>query len=138
MSTQFPVRLLISFVLAFTGNSAFAQEANPYDVMGEPGIAQPSTIELDQKTAMHKPTVIIFDVNETLLDLAPLKASVGKALGGREEFLPLWFSMMLHYSLVETLTGHYHSFEEIGTAALMMVAKTQGIELAVYYTHLTL
>ncbi len=78
---------------------------------------------------MPKPKVIIFDVNETLLDLAPLKTSVGKALGGRKEFLPLWFSMMLHYSLVETLSEHYHSFGEIGTAALMMVAKTQGIEL---------
>lgn len=78
---------------------------------------------------MSKPEVIIFDVNETLLDLAPLKASVGKALDGREEFLPLWFSTMLHYSLVETLSGSYHGFGEIGTAALMMVAKTQGIEL---------
>ncbi|GJL84185.1 MAG: haloacid dehalogenase [marine bacterium B5-7] len=97
--------------------------------MDEPGIAQPSTIELDQKTAMDKPKAIIFDVNETLLDLAPLKASVGKALDGREELLPLWFSTMLHYSLVETLTGNYHSFGEIGIAALMMVAKTQGIEL---------
>lgn len=97
--------------------------------MDEPDIAQPSTIELDQKIAMLKPKVIIFDVNETLLDLAPLKASVGKALGGREELLPLWFSTMLHYSLVETLTGNYHSFGEIGTAALMMVAKTQGIDL---------
>lgn len=78
---------------------------------------------------MSKPKVLIFDVNETLLDLAPLKTSVAKALDGREEFLPLWFSTMLHYSLVETLSGHYHSFGEIGTAALMMVADTQGIEI---------
>ncbi len=78
---------------------------------------------------MPKPRVLIFDVNETLLDLAPLKASVGKALGGREEFVPLWFSTMLHYSLVETLSGNYHSFGEIGTAALQMVAESQGIEL---------
>ena len=78
---------------------------------------------------MPKPKVLIFDVNETLLDLAPLKASVGKALGGREEFVPLWFSTMLHYSLVETLSGNYHSFGEIGTAALKMVAESQGIEL---------
>ncbi len=78
---------------------------------------------------MPHPKVIIFDVNETLLDLAPLKTSVGKALGGREEFLPLWFSTMLHYSLVETLSDNYHSFGEIGTAALMMVAETQGIQL---------
>ncbi|QDV25758.1 haloacid dehalogenase type II [Aureliella helgolandensis] len=75
------------------------------------------------------PQVLIFDVNETLLDLAPLRASVGKALDGREDLLPLWFVTMLHYSLVETLSGEYHSFGEIGTAALMMVAETKGIEL---------
>lgn len=76
-----------------------------------------------------KPKVIIFDVNETLLDLAGLKASVGEALGGREDLLPLWFSTMLHYSLVETMTGEYHHFGEIGTAALLMVAERQSIDL---------
>jgi len=78
---------------------------------------------------MPKPKVLIFDVNETLLDLAPLKESVGKALGGREEFVPLWFSTMLHYSLVHTLCENYVGFGEIGTAALKMVAESQGIEL---------
>ncbi|QBG47620.1 haloacid dehalogenase type II [Verrucomicrobia bacterium S94] len=77
------------------------------------------------------PKVIIFDVNETLLSLDPLKKSVGEALGGREDLLPLWFSTMLHYSLVETLSDSYHSFGEIGTAALMMVAETQDIEMTV-------
>jgi len=84
----------------------------------------------DPKIPMTKPEIIIFDVNETLLDLAPLKKSVGEALGGREEFLPLWFSTMLHYSLVETLSDNYHSFGEIGTAALMMVAEKQGLTLS--------
>lgn len=84
---------------------------------------------LNNKNSMKRPEAIIFDVNETLLDLAPLKKSVGKALNGREDLLPLWFSTMLHYSLVETLSGTYHAFGEIGTAALIMVAETQGIEL---------
>ncbi|MDZ4848785.1 MAG: haloacid dehalogenase type II, partial [Pirellulaceae bacterium] len=84
----------------------------------------------ERNRSMSRPTVIIFDVNETLLDLAPLKKSVGKALDGREEMLPLWFSTMVHYSLVETLSGHYHDFGDIGTAALMMVAETHGIELS--------
>ena len=110
--------ILTVFFLAFGGNSAIAQNANE------------STHEQQSEKLMPKPTVIIFDVNETLLDLAPLKESVGKALGGREDLLPLWFSTMLHYSLVETLTGEYHSFGEIGTAALMMVAETKSIELA--------
>jgi 2-haloacid dehalogenase len=78
---------------------------------------------------MEKPKIIIFDVNETQLDLAPLKVSVGEALGGREDLLPLWFSTLLHYSLVETLTGNYHTFGEIGAAALMMVAERQSLEL---------
>ncbi|MFG0267264.1 MAG: haloacid dehalogenase type II [Rhodopirellula sp. JB055] len=78
---------------------------------------------------VSRPKVIVFDVNETLLDLAPLKSSVGKALNGREDLLPLWFSTMLHYSLVETLSGEYHDFGEIGTAALMMVAQREGIVL---------
>ncbi len=56
---------------------------------------------------MTKPKVLFFDVNETLLALAPLKVSVGAALGGREDLLPLWFTTMLHYSLVDTLTDNY-------------------------------
>ncbi|CAH1385353.1 haloacid dehalogenase type II [Candidatus Nitrotoga sp. M5] len=72
---------------------------------------------------------MIFDVNETLLDLAPLRTSVGKALKEREDLLTLWFSTMLHYSLVETLTNNYHDFGQIGAAALMMVAESHGIAL---------
>ena len=84
---------------------------------------------MHEMESLPKPKVIVFDVNETLLDMTPLKKSVGEALNGREDLLPLWFSTMLHYSLVETLTENYHSFGEIGTAALMMVAETQGIEI---------
>lgn len=78
---------------------------------------------------MPKPKVIFFDVNETLLDLGPLQASVGKALGGREDLPPLWFSTMLHYSLVDTITENYRPFADIGVAALMMLAEQQGIPM---------
>ncbi|GAB4182096.1 MAG: haloacid dehalogenase type II [Wenzhouxiangellaceae bacterium] len=79
---------------------------------------------------MPAPKIIVFDVNETLLGLSPLRQAVGKALDGREDLLPLWFTTMLHYSLVETLTGQYRDFGEIGVAALLMVAEKEGIELA--------
>jgi len=74
--------------------------------------------------------VIFLDVNETLLDLDPLKKSVTKALDGREGLVGLWFSMMLHHSLVDTLTGKYHDFSEIGVATLQMLAESNGIELS--------
>jgi 2-haloacid dehalogenase len=78
---------------------------------------------------MKRPKVIFFDVNETLLDLNPLKKSVGAALGGREDLLPLWFTMMLHYSLVDTLTNNYRGFSQIGVAVLMMIGEKQGIDI---------
>lgn len=77
-----------------------------------------------------RPKVIFLDVNETLLDLAPLKVSVTKALDGREGMVGLWFSMMLHHSLVDTLTGKYHDFPEIGVATLRMLAESNGIALS--------
>lgn len=76
-----------------------------------------------------KPKVIIFDVNETLLDLENMKASVGKALNGREELLPLWFSTMLHHSLVVSATGDYQTFGNIGVASLQMVAEINDIAI---------
>lgn len=76
-----------------------------------------------------KPKVIFFDVNETLLDLGNVGKSVSKVLGGRDELVPYWFTTMLHYSLVETLTGEYHSFAEIGIASLEMIANQNNIAL---------
>lgn len=81
------------------------------------------------ESKLHKPKVIIFDVNETLLDLESMRKSVGAAIGGREDLLPLWFSTMLHYSLVVSATGEYDSFGNIGAAALQMVAEINGIDI---------
>ena len=78
---------------------------------------------------MARPEVIFFDVNETLLDLTPLKESVGETLGGRPELAPLWFTMLLQYSLVSTVADRYNNFDEIGAACLRMVAKSLGLEL---------
>ncbi|MBH3423974.1 MULTISPECIES: haloacid dehalogenase type II [Pseudomonas] len=81
-------------------------------------------------TETKAPSVIFLDINETLLDLEPMRASVGQALGGRPELLGLWFSTLLHYSLVETSTEQYHDFGTVGTAALMMVAQAHGVQLS--------
>lgn len=113
--------ITLTFLMAILSN------LNAQEALQDKGIKVP--LENENIQLLPKPKVIIFDVNETLLDMIPLKKSVGKALNGREDLLPLWFSTMLHYSLVETVTGNYHDFGEIGTAALMMVAETQGIDI---------
>lgn len=85
---------------------------------------------LSAQVAAPKPKVIIFDVNETLLDLESMRSSISKALGGKKGLLPLWFSTMLHHSLVDTVSGQYHDFGQIGVAALQMVARNNGIKLS--------
>ena len=78
---------------------------------------------------MARPKVIFFDVNETLLDLKPVQKTVGEALGGRPELVPLWFTTMLQYSLVTTVADRYSDFGEIAVACLRMVARNHGIDL---------
>ena len=51
---------------------------------------------------MARPRVILFDVNETLLDLRPVKEGIGKLLGGGPDAARLWFTTMLQYSLNRT------------------------------------
>ncbi|NVK57787.1 MAG: haloacid dehalogenase type II [Alteromonadaceae bacterium] len=77
----------------------------------------------------ERPDVIIFDVNETLLDLTHMRESVSTALNSKQELLPLWFTTMLHYSLVGTVSGRFEEFGAIGVAALQMVAHNNGISL---------
>lgn len=74
--------------------------------------------------------VVFFDINETLLDLTSIATSIANALGGRPDLVPLWFSNLLHHSVVETLTGQFHSFGEIGVAALKMVAENRNIPMS--------
>ncbi len=77
-----------------------------------------------------RPKVLFFDVNETLLDLTEMKATVSTALHGRDDLLSLWFTTMLHYSLVTSASGHYEHFGHIGAAALQMVAANKRITIS--------
>lgn len=119
MNMKLVTLAIILVAIGLSGSNALAQNSD-----------SATTPPSKQASPMPRPKIIVFDVNETLLDLAPLKTSIGHVLGGREDLLPLWFSTMLHYSLVETVSGNYHSFGEIGTAALMMFAETHGIQLS--------
>ncbi|PHQ29163.1 MAG: haloacid dehalogenase type II [Leeuwenhoekiella sp.] len=68
-----------------------------------------------------KPKLILFDVNETLLDLKPLARRINTTLSNNLAF-DLWFSSLLHYSLVETTTGNHEDFSKIAKATFEMTA----------------
>lgn len=75
-------------------------------------------------------TTLFFDVNETLLDIQPLKDVISKTLDNRKELADLWFVSLLHNSLVDTASGGWHSFAEIGNAVLTMLAAQHNIQLS--------
>lgn len=78
---------------------------------------------------MSRPKALFFDVNETLLNLNDLRTSISKVLRGRDDLLALWFRMLLHYSLVESASGQFRPFGEIGAAVLQMVGNNIGLEI---------
>jgi len=76
-----------------------------------------------------KPTVLLFDVNETLLDMTPLKKMVAEVL--QDPKAPeLWFATMLQYSLAATVSGQYFAFPEIGAAVLQMLARNIDVAIS--------
>ncbi len=70
--------------------------------------------------------VQIFDVNETLLDMQAVKSAIAAALDGNDTLVPVWFSTLLHHSLVDMARGKFNAFSEVGAAALVMVAASEG------------
>lgn len=76
-----------------------------------------------------RPAVLLFDVNETLLNLQPLEECIDAVLleNGASR---LWFTTMLQYSLVMTVSGQYKALGEIGAATLQMMARNREVVLS--------
>ncbi|GAA4494816.1 haloacid dehalogenase type II [Hymenobacter ginsengisoli] len=68
-----------------------------------------------------RPKAIFFDVNETLLDMSPLKVAVNAAFKSPAAFNQ-WFGLVLQHSLVATVTDEYFNFGTLADAALDMTA----------------
>ena len=80
-------------------------------------------------TTINTKPVILFDVNETLLDMTPLKSKINFLLDDKQGFR-IWFGMLLHYSLVDNCTNQYHDFTTIAKATLQMAGKSLNKELS--------
>ncbi len=75
------------------------------------------------------PRVLVFDVNETLLDLKGLDPLFTRMFGDAS-VRGQWFTQLIQSALVATVTDHYTPFGQIGKAALEMVAARRGLSLS--------
>jgi len=73
--------------------------------------------------------LIVFDVNETLLDLSALDPHFER-LFGSSAARAAWFAQVIQNSFFHTITARYHHFGEIAGAALDMIAARHGVSLA--------
>jgi len=79
--------------------------------------------------AKKRDRVIVFDVNETLLDIDSLKPFFEQTLGD-EDALRQWFGELILYSQALTLSGTYTPFGQLAVAVLEMVAEIRDLPLA--------
>jgi 2-haloacid dehalogenase len=73
--------------------------------------------------------LIVFDVNETLLDLETMEPIFERIFGERQA-MRLWFANFIMYSAALTVAGCYVPFTDIGAAVMKMLADTRGIKIA--------
>ncbi|WP_338697616.1 haloacid dehalogenase type II [Bradyrhizobium sp. 26S5] len=72
--------------------------------------------------------LIVFDVNETLLDLRTVEPIFERIFGARI-VMRFWFANLVMYSLALSVSGSYVPFTDIGSAVMKMLADTQGIKI---------
>jgi 2-haloacid dehalogenase len=72
--------------------------------------------------------LIVFDVNETLLDLQTMEPTFERIFGDKGA-MRLWFANLIMYSAALTVAGCYVPFTDIGSAVMKMLADTRGIKL---------
>ncbi len=70
--------------------------------------------------------VIVFDVNETLLDITALEPLFADIFGDAA-VLRTWFAELILYSQTMTLSGLYVPFGQLAAGVLRMVAANRGI-----------
>ncbi|MBX3685337.1 MAG: haloacid dehalogenase type II [Rhodocyclaceae bacterium] len=74
-------------------------------------------------------SIIVFDVNETLLDITTLEPLFDRIFGD-PAVLREWFAQLILYSQTMTLSGLYTPFGALAVGTLKMLASTRGTALA--------
>lgn len=78
---------------------------------------------------MGERPAIVFDVNETLLDLTTMEP-VFQRIFGEKDAMRLWFANLILYSAALTVAGCYVPFTDIGSAVMKMLGDTKGIDIS--------
>lgn len=87
-----------------------------------------STLKVSNGKSFKSPSIIVFDVNETLLDITKLEP-VFERVFGDAAVLREWFAQLIFNSQTMTLSGLYTPFGALAVGTLRMVVTTRGVEV---------
>src|SRR2546427_1141072 len=87
----------------------------------------PTTLMRTGKSSVRR--VLVFDVNETLLDLRALDPHFQRVFGDAKVRVE-WFGQMLQSAFLTTITGPYVDFGSHFKAALAMTAERHGMRVS--------
>jgi 2-haloacid dehalogenase len=73
-----------------------------------------------------RPAVLVFDVNETLIDIETLRPHFERIFGAGD-VLREWFNQLVMYSMTATLSGSYVDFFTLGQAVLRMIGDNRQV-----------
>jgi 2-haloacid dehalogenase len=83
---------------------------------------------MNERSVMAERPIVVFDVNETLLNLDTLRPTFDRIFNDPAA-MRLWFANLITYSEALTLSGVYVPFTDIGGAVLRMLAATRNITI---------
>jgi 2-haloacid dehalogenase len=75
------------------------------------------------------PAVLVFDVNETLIDIDAM-ASVFEQIFGDAQAMREWFGQLVMYSMTTALSGSYVDFFTLGQGVLRMLGEVHGVRIS--------
>ena len=82
----------------------------------------------EPKTGASVPSICVFDVNETLLDIE-FMAPLFQRLFGDRKVVREWFGQLILYSDAITLSGPYTTFFTLGQGILKMLGSIHNVSI---------
>ena len=80
--------------------------------------------------AQDKPTIILLDVYETLLDMVDVERKVNQLLNSKRGYT-IWFQLFMQYCFVDNCIKQFNDFPSIAFATMQMAGQTLTREIQV-------
>src|ERR1700753_1126778 len=76
----------------------------------------------------EKPSVLVFDVNETLINFESMNALFERIYGDRR-VMREWLGHLIMYSMTLTSSGLYVDYYSLGQGLLQMIGSIKGVRI---------